>query len=573
MDQGNIGRNTVLKDSKGEYSSSEGERENRLFSVNVGMDNFDLVESAPGGFILTDDTGLILEVDHTVAVILRTSTRRLIGKSFINFLKEEDRAECITRMTIARVTRQVLEWHAGIQLRSKDTFAVSLVVTAVPASPFESTTLRWTIRDISAYPEIRRSQQGERDDLKIKVLEQLDQLKIARQDTIREVENRKRIENALKKVREELENRVNERTEALAVANEMLQAELLERKRLEAETIQKAMQLTQIYSATGALITTLDLEPLLGQILDAAVSAIPSAEKGMIHLVARETGQLETRASIGYTDKRIQKFLIQGAKDHYYVAEAVSERKPLLVPDIDLKTRVHPEELLPETRNIRSAIVAPLVLNEEILGALSLESSQREAFNENDLRLLVTFAATVTIAIRNAQLHGEVQKLAITDTVTGVYNRRGFFELGKREVERARRFGRPLTGIMFDMDHFKDVNDTFGHTCGDQVLRIIAERIKSNIREVDIMGRYGGDEFTILLPETDLFVATNVAERLRLCVYDSPVPMEGSLIPLTISLGVARLSHDLLDLTSLLDRADAALYSAKRSGRNRVEIG
>jgi diguanylate cyclase (GGDEF)-like protein len=431
--------------------------------------------------------------------------------------------------------------------------------------------MRWLIRDLSTYPETRQSLQRIREDLERRIKDQTLQMQKIRTDLSREVDYRKRVENELRKAREQMDIHTEERTQAMAVANQMLQVELQERKRLEFESEERARQLGELYAATGALLTTLDLEPLLSQILDAATSAIPTAEKGMIHLRGRETGELEMRAAIGYTDPRIQK--LNFSNGNSYTMKAVNEHSPLLIHDMQQANNDRFNVSIPEAKAIQSAIIAPLILGEEVLGAISLESSQKRAFTENDLKLLVTFAATVTVAIRNAQLHGEVQMLAITDAVTGVFNRRGFSDLGRREVDRARRFMRPLSVIMFDIDFFKTINDTYGHSCGDNMLRMIAERVKSNIREVDIMGRYGGDEFVILLPETDLFVATNVAERLRMCVSDSPVMIEENPVQVTISLGVARLTADIAGLAALMDRADTAMYAAKHAGRNRVEIG
>jgi diguanylate cyclase (GGDEF)-like protein len=228
--------------------------------------------------------------------------------------------------------------------------------------------------------------------------------------------------------------------------------------------------------------------------------------------------------------------------------------------------------VIPEMRSIQSAIVAPLILNDTVLGALSLESSRPNAFTEEDKSLFVTFAATATAAYRNALLHREVQKLARTDALTSVYNRTGFFEMGRREVERARRFKHPLSVIMLDVDLFKDINDTFGHENGDQVLRVIAERISASIREIDIFGRYGGDEFIILLPESDLQNASTVAERLRNCIESTPIQVGKDQIPVTISLGVAMATEKTSSLAELIDQADAAMYQAKQSGRNRVAV-
>jgi diguanylate cyclase (GGDEF)-like protein len=150
---------------------------------------------------------------------------------------------------------------------------------------------------------------------------------------------------------------------------------------------------------------------------------------------------------------------------------------------------------------------------------------------------------------------------------------RVLFELGQREVERSRRYKRPLVAIMMDIDHFKFINDYYGHTVGDQVLQAVAKRCSDNLRRIDILGRLGGDEFTFLLPETDMFTASHVAERVRLTVAERPVVTEETPISISVSLGVARATSATPDLEVLISRADAAMYVAKREGRNRVEYG
>jgi diguanylate cyclase (GGDEF)-like protein/PAS domain S-box-containing protein len=365
-------------------------------------------------------------------------------------------------------------------------------------------------------------------------------------------------------------NERNQLVEVQAVGNN-----ITERKLAELAATHHAHELSALYKATAALLATLDLETLLSQILDAAISAIPVAKKGMLYLIARDTGQLEMRAILGYkeTDPRIQRFTILKGKS--YVVRAIKERRPLLIHDYQTDpTFQSASERNSKTSPVRSVIVAPLILESHAIGALSLESSSKAAFTEADLRLVISFAATATAAIRNAQLHAEVQKQAITDGLTGTYNRRGFLDLGLREVERANRFGRTLAAIMMDIDHFKDVNDQFGHGAGDQVLQVVSQILVDNVRKVDILGRYGGDEFAVLLPEIDMFAATGVAERLRQVIADTAIQSEkNGPIRITASLGVARLSTTIKDLEGLLQNADRAMYHAKSTGRNRVEIG
>jgi diguanylate cyclase (GGDEF)-like protein len=154
-----------------------------------------------------------------------------------------------------------------------------------------------------------------------------------------------------------------------------------------------------------------------------------------------------------------------------------------------------------------------------------------------------------------------------------LYNRRGFFELGNREIERFRRFGHPLSAVMLDIDHLKMINDTYGHATGDQVLKALAERLDHNIRGVDILGRYGGDEFCILLPETDLATANVIAGRLRKSIARHPISTDDGLLSITISVGIARATEETTNLDMLLSMADGAMYTAKQGGRDRVEIG
>ncbi|MGB9641202.1 MAG: diguanylate cyclase [Anaerolineales bacterium] len=330
----------------------------------------------------------------------------------------------------------------------------------------------------------------------------------------------------------------------------------------------RAKELGALQKATAALLTTLELDALLGQILDAAMSAIPAAEKGVLHLVVPETGQLQLRATQGEEDPRIQ--LFKPTSKDSYAARSVRNRQPILVDNIDMDS-TRPSDLdFPGTPRIVSIIVAPLHTEERVFGAIVLGSSMEFAFQSNDLQLLVSFAATATTALQNAQLHAAVQQQAVTDPLTGLYNRRGFFELAEHEIIRAHRFQRPLSMIIMDVDLLKYVNDHYGHLMGDRVLSSVSSSCRSELRQVDVIARYGGDEFIALLPETNLDEALSVAERLRSQVANLSLPLEnGEIIRVTLTAGVA----DLLPgdtLKTLIERADQALYRAKQAGKNRV---
>jgi diguanylate cyclase (GGDEF)-like protein len=210
-------------------------------------------------------------------------------------------------------------------------------------------------------------------------------------------------------------------------------------------------------------------------------------------------------------------------------------------------------------------ICLPLVAQDSPTGVLLVWGLEMQ---EQDLSSLTIFASQVAIALEKAQLHANLQQMAITDPLTGVYNRRGLADLGQREVERARRYNRSLTAIMLDIDHFKLVNDRYGHPAGDQVLQALAGRIHENIREIDILARYGGEEFVVLLPEIDLENAVPVAERLRQAIANGMFCVEQEEVRITISLGICQADQTPAGLEALIACADAAMYVAKHMGRN-----
>jgi diguanylate cyclase (GGDEF)-like protein len=222
-----------------------------------------------------------------------------------------------------------------------------------------------------------------------------------------------------------------------------------------------------------------------------------------------------------------------------------------------------------------SAVLAvPLTVGRRLVGAIEiLKTAPKRGFRASDLNLLDMFAQQAAIAIENAQLFASAKRLAQTDSLTGLYNRRHFFELAQREFQRARRYDRPLSALMLDIDHFKRVNDNFGHAIGDQVLIEVAEICNRELRQIDLIGRFGGEEFAILLIETNLQAAQRVAERLRETIEKAIRPSNENLsILITTSVGVAYLNEDCPNLDTLLDQADKALYVAKQSGRNKVAL-
>jgi diguanylate cyclase (GGDEF)-like protein len=219
----------------------------------------------------------------------------------------------------------------------------------------------------------------------------------------------------------------------------------------------------------------------------------------------------------------------------------------------------------PQTEPLR----LPLAFEDNLLGILWIWG---KGLTRADLPIMSIFAKQIGGSLERARLFQEVQSLALTDHLTGLQNRRSLFELGRVEFSRAHRANRPFCCMMLDVDHFKHINDNYGHPIGDQVLQEFAVRCRDSVREADLLGRYGGEELIVLMPETDMETALHVAERLRLSIEKEPIKVPNREIAVTVSVGVATKDDNTTDLETLIARADQAMYIAKHKGRNCVAI-
>jgi diguanylate cyclase (GGDEF)-like protein len=210
-----------------------------------------------------------------------------------------------------------------------------------------------------------------------------------------------------------------------------------------------------------------------------------------------------------------------------------------------------------------------LKIEDQQLGELKLMRNYR--FDSEELELLETLLCSLVYPLKNVALYQNALKMAYTDPLTQVNNRTSFNELMRREMSLAFRHSKNLSLVFLDIDHFKAINDDYGHECGDFALAAVAKCIKSSLlRDSDMIFRFGGEEFVVLLSETDLAGAELVAERIRSTIESHTLSYDMSTINFTVSLGVSTLHAD-DDAESLLKRADEAMYKAKRNGRNRVE--
>jgi diguanylate cyclase (GGDEF)-like protein len=218
-------------------------------------------------------------------------------------------------------------------------------------------------------------------------------------------------------------------------------------------------------------------------------------------------------------------------------------------------------------------VAVPLRSRDTPVGLILLTSARPAAFGDTECEIASALAVQGMTAYNNAVLFAEVQRLATTDSLTGLLNRRQLFALASRDLAQARRRSSPLAAAMIDIDHFKGINDRYGHGVGDQVIRAVADRVRHAVRGTELIGRYGGEEFAVIMPEISTG-AHIVGERIRAAIAGSPIETDAGPLPVTASVGIAvcEPADDVPDPDALLARADRALYDAKEAGRNRVVV-
>lgn len=326
----------------------------------------------------------------------------------------------------------------------------------------------------------------------------------------------------------------------------------------------QVMELNALRDTLNDISNELELPQLLPAIVKRAITLI-NANGGELGLYDPETK--ETRVIVSQNVGKDLTGTVIAAGEGLFgkVAETL---EPLIIQDYmhwDKRIKAYEREM------VQAVIATPLLIGKQLLGVIGVvRTESKEPFTENDQNLLFLFAQHAAIAINNAKLYEEVENLTKIDALTDVYNRRGFDELSQRELARAKRAGQSLVMLMIDIDYFKFVNDHHGHAIGDQILILLSDELQKNLRETDILCRYGGEEFAVLLPETNLQTAKNIAERLRIKVADKTFQFPGMVLNITISIGISWMPGKIASIELLLNRADEAMYQAKRSGRNMV---
>ncbi len=292
-------------------------------------------------------------------------------------------------------------------------------------------------------------------------------------------------------------------------------------------------------------------------------SEVLNANKCSLIFINEATKELVIKGSIGLEQQVVNNNTLN--MQDSITGLVVEEGLPVLVADIETDLRF----LRKNRRSYsgKSFMSVPIKLGDDILGVLNVADNNLEevnVFTKVDLKVLIMIARQVAVAMENAKLYKELNYLTITDPLTDMYNFRHFSKTLDQEIHRLRRHGRPLCLLLIDVDDFKTYNDTYGHLSGDALLQNLSRVFKENTRQIDIACRYAGDEFVVILPETNVAQAKIVAQKIKRKVEELKLKRK-----VTLSIGIAGCTKE-MDRHALVQKADEALYEAKKIGKNRV---
>ena len=310
-------------------------------------------------------------------------------------------------------------------------------------------------------------------------------------------------------------------------------------------------------------------DQVFGAVLESARQIAP-VEFCAVTLVSEEAGQRSHRIA-RMTGVTSNGRALEGATfpdNNGLVANVVRYGAPLPGREVAAMDRQVIFDADTQVRGLASLKIFPLVAGNRILGTLVAGSRKRGAFDGDALRMLEVIAMQAAQAVLRAQLFEAMERMATTDGLTGLLNHRTFQQRFDEVLAQARRYGRKVSVLLTDVDHFKSVNDTYGHPTGDLVLKGVARVLKEKARDTDIVARYGGEEFAIVMPETDGKGAHVIAERIREAIMAEVFQSEQGPLKVTLSVGVATYPDSHQDKQGLFDLADQCLYFAKRNGRN-----
>jgi len=326
----------------------------------------------------------------------------------------------------------------------------------------------------------------------------------------------------------------------------------------------RVVELSVLNHVGRTISGSFDRETLLRSLATTTLELVGGGSRFLVGLVNDKESDIEYR----YFDAHGSCYkTIVASREAGLSGWMMRKRKPLRLGDLNRDYVKYVPDQTYNDPNFHSWLGVPLQVQDAVVGVIGVQTEEREAYTSDHQRVLQIIADQVAVAIENSRLY----QLATVDGLTGLFVRRYFDHRLIEEYDRAARYRNPVALGLFDLDHFKQLNDTYGHQVGDQVLRHAARVVRENMRSFDLACRYGGEEFVFLLPRTDLDEAEKVAERIRRDVEKVSFPYRDQQLRFTTSIGVA--SYPGLGISSpdhLLKRADLALYRAKADGRNRV---
>jgi diguanylate cyclase (GGDEF)-like protein len=327
-------------------------------------------------------------------------------------------------------------------------------------------------------------------------------------------------------------------------------------------------ELSILHRSASLVTSRLKIDDILDEVLELC-SQLFNADAYSVRLLDPRTNQLVVRASRGLSPAYLSKGPMEVGES--CAGRVAATGRPLVVPDVRKSTLLSRRDLLTREGFV-SLISVPLSFRERIGGVITLYTRSRKRPKAREMKFLGTMASQVALALANARLYEKTLEMSMHDELTGLFNYRHFRETLSRETERAKRYSGSLALAIFDIDDFKAFNDLHGHQVGDEVLRQVSATMRRGLREIDILCRYGGEEFALICPQTSGEEALALAIRVQRMVGEAEFAAEGVNDPLrvTVSCGVAVFPEDAAEPDRLLTRADAALYAAKASGKNMV---
>jgi diguanylate cyclase (GGDEF)-like protein len=340
--------------------------------------------------------------------------------------------------------------------------------------------------------------------------------------------------------------------------------------RLERSLATQLKRADMVNSVAGGLASSLETHEVIAQ-LKTTIQSSFTADTYYVGLLSGETLNLELFCDDGifYPTAKlsVEKTMAGWAIQHH--RSLLFRNAPAEIASYGIQCKLVGKPVIS-----RSWMGAPLMAGNRTLGLIAVASYQKDAFNQADLTILENIARQAALALENAKHHTEVERQSHHDSLTGVFNHGYFLERFEGEAKAALEIHDQLSLIMLDIDHFKRYNDCYGHLAGDQILALLTENIRCNIHPTDIVGRWGGEEFVILLPHTNCRQAAQVAERIRAAMAALVITRadQKSFAGPTISQGLAEFPTEKTDIYALIDLADQRLYVAKENGRNHIEV-